>query len=330
MKRYNVVSPTSLEAEVVRKPKAIPAFEGLTLRDLILHETFAVAVDEKGDILQWGDGYSPRSEPEVTLKGKNIASVTANADKIFALSRSGKVYCLAVQRSKQSNDSTIQSSTSQSKWWWPFSTSKSTIDFIEISSDVSLGWTEKFKTISAGDDHLLALTTKGRAFALPLNLRANRQGQLGLRQVDLLTPSNDNETKTTNVKTTNAKETVLLHPLGFGPGEDLPELFGPVLLTDHYEGLRASPSVPSHWLDNPLAGQGKLSRLLDESDERVVAQRVLPELTEVEKSIRFCNTLYEIPALKHVTIVQLITGRRHSLALTSQGRALGWGSNNYG
>lgn len=41
---------------------------------------------------------------------------------------------------------------------------------------------EKWAGISAGTHHLLAVTTKGRAFSLPLSAQANTHRQLGTRQ----------------------------------------------------------------------------------------------------------------------------------------------------
>lgn len=43
----------------------------------------------------------------------------------------------------------------------------------------------RFVSISAGRDHLLALTNTGRTFAHPINLKANDYGQLGTRKVDV-------------------------------------------------------------------------------------------------------------------------------------------------
>jgi len=46
-----------------------------------------------------------------------------------------------------------------------------------------------FTAISAGRDHLLALTSAGRTYSHPVNKNANTYGQLGLRHVDLPAPS---------------------------------------------------------------------------------------------------------------------------------------------
>jgi alpha-tubulin suppressor-like RCC1 family protein len=44
---------------------------------------------------------------------------------------------------------------------------------------------DRFVSISAGDNHLLALTSGGRTFAHPINMSANTYGQLGFRKFDV-------------------------------------------------------------------------------------------------------------------------------------------------
>ncbi|CAD6565318.1 MAG: hypothetical protein CYPHOPRED_005368 [Cyphobasidiales sp. Tagirdzhanova-0007] len=50
----------------------------------------------------------------------------------------------------------------------------------------------------------------------------------------------------------------------------------------------------------------------------------------LEKAIEFDTTLKEIPALRNLKVDQLVSGDRHSLALTTEGRVLGWGNNSLG
>lgn len=52
--------------------------------------------------------------------------------------------------------------------------------------------------------------------------------------------------------------------------------------------------------------------------------------SELEKNIRFSTTLHEIPSLRGVRVSQLVAGAQHSIALTREGRVLGWGANSYG
>ena len=43
----------------------------------------------------------------------------------------------------------------------------------------------RFVSIAAGNDHLLALTSSGRTFSHPINMKANAYGQLGFRRFDI-------------------------------------------------------------------------------------------------------------------------------------------------
>ena len=49
----------------------------------------------------------------------------------------------------------------------------------------------RFVAISAGSDHLLALTSSGRTFAHPISKLANSHGQLGFRKFDVPAQSSD-------------------------------------------------------------------------------------------------------------------------------------------
>jgi alpha-tubulin suppressor-like RCC1 family protein len=49
----------------------------------------------------------------------------------------------------------------------------------------------RFVSIEAGNDHLLAVTSKNRAFAHPVNKNANAYGQLGFRKFEIPNPSDD-------------------------------------------------------------------------------------------------------------------------------------------
>lgn len=73
--RSNTLTPaTSTSAsEVVRSPKPVPALSGRAFRDLVLQEGYAAAVDENGDVMQWGNGFSGHTSTgalETILKGR--------------------------------------------------------------------------------------------------------------------------------------------------------------------------------------------------------------------------------------------------------------------
>lgn len=57
------------------------------------------------------------------------------------------------------------------------------VDFYELQAEGGLKRGERWASVSAGKHHLLAVTTKGRTFSLPIDPLANSHRQLGTRQV---------------------------------------------------------------------------------------------------------------------------------------------------
>ncbi|CAE7227454.1 unnamed protein product [Rhizoctonia solani] len=178
---------TNSSKDVIRTPEEVSPWTGVALRDLAFHEKHAACVDAAGDVYQWGDAYYGEEKlggsPQRTLTGKNISQVALSAARVFALSKkTGKVYVLAPAAEKQSKgDSAASSSWSLGSLFG----SDSSVDYLELKVDGKLGRGEKFTSISAGRDHLIALTSQGRTFALPISLSANTYGQLGFRKFTL-------------------------------------------------------------------------------------------------------------------------------------------------
>ncbi|EON68893.1 hypothetical protein W97_08151 [Coniosporium apollinis CBS 100218] len=170
-----VVAPDSSEANI-RTPRRIPFFDGLLLRDLKMDRTFGAAINEKGDLLQWGTGYSKDSNsPEVTLRGKNLTALTISKDRILALNSNGDVYSLPV--SKEDQEKGVKPSESS---WIPFWSSSSPISYRRLSPK-DLPWGERVTSVSAGLEHALLLTSKGRLFsAAAASADFPTKGQLGV------------------------------------------------------------------------------------------------------------------------------------------------------
>ncbi|KAJ1970145.1 hypothetical protein H4R35_005968, partial [Dimargaris xerosporica] len=113
---HGLIDPASgpTTAPATKPYYTIPQFDGRPLRQLAFGPEYAVAVDEHGDLYQWGQAYwnsfavdtqaaSPENRvPERTLCGKDICQVALTQDKIFALSRQGELYVMAVARVQQS------------------------------------------------------------------------------------------------------------------------------------------------------------------------------------------------------------------------------------
>ncbi|KAJ7090055.1 regulator of chromosome condensation 1/beta-lactamase-inhibitor protein II [Mycena crocata] len=184
--RANILSSLLPSSTVIKKPFAASWLDDVALRDLALHENHAACVDARGDVYQWGEGYASRGledgRPTRTLSGKSIIKLQLSARRVFALSASGKVYVLDASASKQA---LAESRTA----WWKFWASPQLVDFAELTPQESFGWGEKFVSISAGRDHLLALTSTGRTYSCPINKNANAYGQLGLGLPDLQSPT---------------------------------------------------------------------------------------------------------------------------------------------
>ncbi|KAK1232984.1 hypothetical protein PQX77_003898 [Marasmius sp. AFHP31] len=179
--RSQVLSKGS-ENDVLRLPQAAEWLNDVALRDLAFHKTHAACIDARGDVYQWGEGFSKeQNKPCRTLSGKDIVQIQLSESRLYALSSSGKIYVLAASESQQ-----IPALHTQSPWWKKaIGLGERPSPFVEILPKDSFAWGEKFTSISAGDHHLLALTSSGKAFAHPITKEANAYGQLGIRKIQL-------------------------------------------------------------------------------------------------------------------------------------------------
>nr|POE96939.1 protein fmp25, mitochondrial [Quercus suber] len=170
-----VVAPDSTES-VIKTPRRIPFFDGQLLRDVKLDRTFGAAIDEKGNLLQWGTGYAPdTTSPKMTLKGKDLVSLSISRDRILALSGNGKVYSIPASADDQATGEKPSEAS-----WIPFWAGKSSISYRSISPK-DLGYSEKVTSIASGLEHALLLTSKGRLFSAAASAASfPARGQLGI------------------------------------------------------------------------------------------------------------------------------------------------------
>jgi len=154
-----VVAPDSTE-NIIKTPRRIPFFDGKLLRDVKLDRNFGAAIDERGDLLQWGNGYAPDTKaPVTTLTGRNLVALSVSRDRILGLSGNGKVYSIPVSAEDQAAG--IKPSEPS---WIPFWSTTSTVSY-RIISPKHLSSSEKISSISSGVEHALMLTSKGRLFS---------------------------------------------------------------------------------------------------------------------------------------------------------------------
>lgn len=154
-----VAAPDSDEA-LIKQPRRIPFFDGVLLRDMKLDRNFGAAITEKGDLLQWGTGFSKDiRQPTPTLTGKGLTAVTVSRDRIIALASNGNVYSLPVSQEDQAKGAKPMESS-----WLPFWSSRANVSY-RLLQPQNMGWGEKVSSISSGLEHVLLLTSNGRIFS---------------------------------------------------------------------------------------------------------------------------------------------------------------------
>ncbi|KAJ2968011.1 hypothetical protein NUW54_g13339 [Trametes sanguinea] len=290
----------------IRVPTPAEWFDNVALRDLALHEKHAACVDARGDVYQWGDGFfgnepgSSHGKPRLTLRGKvsrsslcfsrdtqadirtsvlqNIVQLQLTGSRVFALSASGKVYVLSSRQADQALPTGGQTPAS-TPWWgtgWLWGEEEE-VDFAEITPKEKLKRGERFVQISAGTDHMLALTSdSANAMCLRPPISSMCISRTSTPRVQLeLTPK--------SIADPYANAAPAIRPAGSSP-----------------RNLEA------------LIGKEAAAAGLDDSN------------------IRFCDKLFEVPALKGVKVDRIATGARSSFAKTTTGRVLGWGANEFG
>ena len=171
-----VVAPDLPEETVIRTPRRMKWFDGMLLRDVKLDRYFGAAIDEKGNLLQWGTAFKHDcKQPELTLQGKSLVALSISRDRILGLSSSGKVYSVPVSAEDQEAGTKPAEAS-----WIPFWAWRSPIAYRTLAPK-GLGYSEKVTSIEGGLEHSLLLTNKGRlfSFASASDAFPNR-GQLGV------------------------------------------------------------------------------------------------------------------------------------------------------
>ncbi|KAH7401463.1 regulator of chromosome condensation 1/beta-lactamase-inhibitor protein II [Pyrenochaeta sp. MPI-SDFR-AT-0127] len=169
------VAPDSDE-KYIKTPRRISFFDGKLLRDIKIDRNFGVAIDERGDLLQWGTAFSREvTGPTKTLKGQNLTSLAISRDRIIALSSSGDVYSIPVAQDEQKEGAKPVSTS-----WIPFWGESNNISY-RVRTPENLSWGERVTDISSGLEHALMLTSTGRVFSFASGTQDfPSKGQLGI------------------------------------------------------------------------------------------------------------------------------------------------------
>ncbi|EOA89640.1 uncharacterized protein SETTUDRAFT_167475 [Exserohilum turcica Et28A] len=170
-----VVAPDSDE-KYIKTPRRLSFFDGKLLRDIKLDRNFGAAIDEKGDLLQWGTAFADNvKEPVKTLTGLNLTSLAISRDRIIGLGNNGSVYSIPVSQAEQK-----KGPKPPSKSWIPFWGGSNDISYRE-RTPTNLGWSERVTDIRSGLEHALMLTSSGRVFSFASGSQDfPSKGQMGI------------------------------------------------------------------------------------------------------------------------------------------------------
>ncbi|KAG5985169.1 hypothetical protein E4U55_000805 [Claviceps digitariae] len=173
-----VIDPHSSE-KYIKLPRRISDFDNQLLRDLKLTQNFGAAIDETGNLVQWGLGFSKDDPtPATTLKGKDLVKLQVSKDRIITLSRNGNVYSLP--SSKEDLDSGAKQKQQSSLWSLWSAGGDEAVSFRNLTP-AGLYRGEKVTDISSGLEHCLILTSKGRIFAAASSSTSfPSRGQMGI------------------------------------------------------------------------------------------------------------------------------------------------------
>ncbi|KAI1198772.1 regulator of chromosome condensation 1/beta-lactamase-inhibitor protein II [Nemania serpens] len=174
-----VAAPDSAADAVVKTPRRIPYFDGQLIRDMKLDREFGAAITERGDLVQWGTGFSAENPaPTPTLRGKDLVRLEISKDRVIALGKDGSVYSLPVAQADQRASSATAGGSPASSW--SFWSGPSDTNYRRLKPN-GLGWGERITNIASGLEHVLLLTSKGRVFsAASSTSEFPSKGQLGI------------------------------------------------------------------------------------------------------------------------------------------------------
>lgn len=169
-----VVDPES-SSNNVKLPRRLKYFDGKVIRDFKINQEVGAAILDNGDLVQWGRAYSKGlKEPEKTIIGKDLVSISLSGDRILALGSDGTVYSIPASKKVQESGPKLE----ESSWLIP-KQSKARLSYRTLKP--KLESREKVTAISAGEEHVLLLTNRGRVFsAACASTHYPSRGQLGI------------------------------------------------------------------------------------------------------------------------------------------------------
>ncbi|KAF9328902.1 hypothetical protein BG006_007994 [Podila minutissima] len=190
--KHGLVDPTGNSAGIIQIPQRLAAFQGQVLRDLKLSEDVAAAVDENGNVFQWGDGFNKESHnPELTLVNRNISKVTICDTKLYGLSKDGThVYVLPkVRPTSGPTKAAIDYKTSGPSVWRYVGLggkSEQHDPMTQLPLAEVLHKDERITSMASGKSHMVMVTSEGRVFGSEDGLSVSLIGGVDFRKAKIV------------------------------------------------------------------------------------------------------------------------------------------------
>lgn len=145
-------------------PSRVPEFDGKFFSDVLVAKDYVVAVEESGIVYHYS---SKLKHPVQVLLPRKVTSVVCS---------NGNFYYLGDNRKEIFVGGKIDSDTTASTGWFRSGTTYpvNTIKFPDFARG------EKIKTLSAGECHLVVLSSTGRIFESATSTQPTNLGQFGL------------------------------------------------------------------------------------------------------------------------------------------------------
>ncbi|KAF9174130.1 hypothetical protein BGX20_000868 [Mortierella sp. AD010] len=188
--KNGLIDPSGTSPGVIQIPQRLDAFQGAILRDLKLGEDIAAAVDDQGNVYQWGSGYSSDArQPEVTLKNRDISSVALGDSKLFGLSKDGThVYVMPKTRPTSGPTKAAidynPSSGGVLKYVGLGGNAHDPMTQLPVKDILQKG--ETITSFASGKSHLLMVTSEGRVLGSDDGLSVSLIGDADFRESRIL------------------------------------------------------------------------------------------------------------------------------------------------
>ncbi|KAF9312226.1 hypothetical protein BG003_006484 [Podila horticola] len=190
--KHGLVDPTGNSAGIIQIPQRLAAFQGQVLRDLKLAEDVAAAVDENGNVFQWGDGFNKDSHnPELTLVNRNISKVTICDTKLYGLSKDGtRVYVLPKVRPTSGPTKTAIDYKASGPSVWRYvglgGKTEQHDPMTQLPLAEVLHKDERVMSMASGKSHMVMVTSEGRVFGSEDGLSVSLIGGGEFRKAKIL------------------------------------------------------------------------------------------------------------------------------------------------